>query len=195
MKTRVGAQSDHSLIQVQLHALKRRRGRRLWKLNPSLLQNECYVKLMDFLEAWTDPSELANPCSKWEWLKHEIKRKSIEFSRDNVPVEKQMLRDLSKELKVLTLRADKGEDVEDQITSVRREIAEVEELRANNLILRARTSWAHLGEKPSAFYLDLEKRASTLYYARLRSRARLIVMDSWWPWSFPRPLTRCRGIT
>lgn len=136
LKIRVGAQSDHSLISIIIHASERKRGPGRWKFNPMLLQNASFVQMMsDFLQTWIPPPELTNPCSKWDWLKHKIKRKSIEFSRDNPPAEKQMIRVLSRDLQSLTARADRGEDVLDQLLSVRRELAEVEELRANNLIL------------------------------------------------------------
>lgn len=131
----------------------------MWKLNPSLLENQKYIAMMtEFLSQWSAPPKFSNPCSTWEWLKHEIKRVTMQFSKENVPLEKQLLKNLTRDLQDLTERADAGEHLSEQISSVCRELAEVEEIRANKLIFRACTRWTHLGEKPTAYYLNLEKR-------------------------------------
>lgn len=156
-----GAHSDHSMVSLLLENSVRTRGPGLWKLNPSLLENSDYLEMMEsFLSDWVAPPELENPCNAWEWLKYEIKRISIQFSRDNIPAEKQMIKDLTKELQSLSDRFNAGEDLSNQIESVKRELREVEEIRANKLIMRARTRWVCLGEKPSSYYLNLEKKKS-----------------------------------
>lgn len=159
IQIKAGSQSDHSLIFVKIHELIQSRGPGMWKLNPTLLANQDYVTLMlDFLSHWNPPPELSSPCSTWEWLKHEIKCLTIRFAKDNVSLEKQMIKTLTKNLQVLTERADAGEDLTDQLASTRRELAEVEEIRANKLISRVCSRWTHLGEKPTGYYLNLEKR-------------------------------------
>lgn len=137
------------------------RGPGMWKFNSSLSANENMVSMMiDFLSQWNAPPEISNPCTTWEWLKYEIKKITIQFSKENVPLEKQMIRSLTKDLQTLTERADAGEDLSGQIASMRRELGEVEEICANKLILRSRTRWTHLGEKPTSYYHNLEKRKS-----------------------------------
>lgn len=156
---KVSTQSDHSIRSLQVHKTTQVRGPGLWKFNPALLENGKYIQMMtDFLTQWREPPELSTPCTVWEWLKYEIKTATIRFSKENVPLERQMIRDLSKSLQDLTRRADGGEDVSDQIASTRRELGEMEEIRASRLISRAHTKWTMLGEKPSAYYLNLEKR-------------------------------------
>lgn len=158
---KVSTQSDHSLFLLQVHKTTQVKGPGMWKFNPALLENETFIKVMtDFLAQWNAPPELSTPCSVWEWLKYKIKTATIKFFKENVLLEKQIFKDLSKSLQSLTRRADMGEDVSDQIASMRRELGEMEEIRTNKLISRARTRWTMLGEKRSAYYLNLEKRKS-----------------------------------
>lgn len=182
------AQSDHSMVTAQLCGTRQIRGPGFWKLSPTLLENDKYVRMMtEFLTQWTPPQELSNPCSVWEWLKYEIKTASIQFSKENIPMEKQMIRQLSKDLQALQARADAGEDVTEQMTSTRRELAEIEEIRANKLISRARARWTLWGEKPSAYYLNLEKRKS-----RNKNLSSILLRDGAVTSDPPKILEECR---
>lgn len=69
-----------------------------------------------------------------------------------------MLNDLYTQLNDLNTRYDQGEDVLDEVTSIRAEIRRIEEIKASNIIFRVRARWTELGERPSAYYLNLEKR-------------------------------------
>lgn len=53
---------------------------------------------------------------------------------------------------------ERGEDNTIEIDSLRRELREMEENRARKIIFRAKANWALYGERPSKYFLNLEKR-------------------------------------
>lgn len=88
----------------------------------------------------------------------------LQYTKNSVSQEKKHRKDLQDSLEQLTVQADEGDGldddiqaIQDQIQSVRRELKELEDARANKLIFNARVKWAHLGEKPTSYFLNLQK--------------------------------------
>lgn len=48
-------------------------------------------------------------------------------------------------------------DYEDQISRVKTEIAEIYQKIASGIIMRSRANWVEMGEKPTSYFLSLEK--------------------------------------
>lgn len=159
MKSQVSSQSDHRILTAVINKSDFPKGPGLWKFDISLLKNDDFIGSMsDFLTNWISPPELDNPCVIWDWLKFQIKEYVVKYARGVHSREKQTIKALQKELEELTDRLDKGRQVSDEANSVRRELKQIEEARANKLIFRSRCRWAQLGEKPSHYFLNLEKR-------------------------------------
>lgn len=159
MKTQVSSQSDHSLLSIRINKGETTRGPGIWKFDTTLLTNDDFLTSMsEFLTDWVPPPELDNPSVVWDWCKFQIKLFVTKYSKNIYSREKQTIRDLQKELNDLTSRSDRGSPVSEQIDSVRRKLKQMEDARANKLIFRSRCRWAQLGEKPSAYFLNLEKR-------------------------------------
>lgn len=53
---------------------------------------------------------------------------------------------------------EEGYDHTMQVDSIRRELRELKESKARRLIFRSRCNWALYGERPSKYFLNLEKR-------------------------------------
>lgn len=160
--------SDHALVTVSLGRAEINRGPGLWRLDTSLLKLSDYTSSMsNFLSEWSPPQELTNPNSIWEWLKFEIQTFTTKFTKQRHSEEKQRISDLNKELEQLYNNMDAGKGDESMaIDSVRRELREIEEARARKIIFRAKSNWALYGERPSKYFLNLEKRknkANTLH--------------------------------
>lgn len=152
-------QSDHSIISMCVKFSPTTRGPGLWKFDPLLLSRPDFVtKISQFLEDWEPPHELTDPCSIWEWQKFELKRIIIQYTRDSASQEKRHRLSLQEQLEELTRRADEGESLLEQVQSIRRELKEMEDARANKLIFHSKVKWSHLGEKPSSYFLNLQKR-------------------------------------
>lgn len=154
--------SDHAMISLSFSPSHAQRGPGFWKFNASLLKNQEFTDEMnEFLTGWEPPTELSNPNSIWEWLKFQIQNRTRAFTKNLHAREKQFTADLNKELEDLYKRADSNkEDLTTQVDSIRRELRELEKERARKIIFRSRCNWALYGERPNAYFLNLEKRKS-----------------------------------
>lgn len=154
--------SDHAIISICIRSSSITRGPGLWKFNTSLLSKPDFIRqVSQFLEQWEAPPELTDPCAVWEWQKFEVRKLIMQYTANSASQEKRFIASLQTELEALTRRLDEGEDLDDQIQSIRRELRELEEARANRLIFWSRTRWTHLGAKPTSYFLNLQKRKST----------------------------------
>lgn len=156
------AHSDHALVSMSVKPSKINKGPGIWRFDNMLLESEEFVSQMtSFLTDWAPPSELTNPTTIWEWLKFEIKGFINTYTRKLYSVEKQHAAALNKELEDLYVEADEGsEDLSMEIDSVRRELKEMEEARARRIIFKAKCNWALYAERPTKYFLNLEKRKS-----------------------------------
>lgn len=160
--------SDHAAVSLKVGAKQAPRGPGLWRLDNSLLLQEEYVHtIRELIREVSETAPLENPCSQWEWLKFKAKAASIKFAKDkrsqNIAHEKA----LNARYLELTKQQDEGptgslgpsEDPGslDELLSVERELREMELHKANAAIERARTKWALYGERPSKYFLNLEK--------------------------------------
>lgn len=152
--------SDHAMIAIHLGRSEESRGPGLWRFDASLLQKEDFTtKMTQFLSNWVPPPELTNPHSIWEWLKFEVKRFTIAYTKTSHSEQKQHVANLNNELKDLYKTMDEKEvDNSMEIESVRRELREIEENAARKIIFRSKTNWALNGERPSKYFLNLENR-------------------------------------
>lgn len=159
---KIVAHSDHSMISICVTKNpSARRGPGLWRFDSTLLSKPDFVNLVSqFLENWEPPPELTDPCSIWEWQKFDLKRLILQYTETANSQEKKLISALQADLDELTIRCDKGEDLDHQIQSTKRELKELEAVRANRLIFRSRAKWAQLGEKPTSYFLNLQKRKS-----------------------------------
>lgn len=115
--------------------------------------------MIDFLTNWKPPQELSNPNFIWEWLEFEVKNFVSTYTCRSHSLEKEHTEDLYKELTELYRSTEEtGLDVSTEIESIRRELKEIEESRAQKFIFRAGSNWILYGERPSKYFLFLEKR-------------------------------------
>lgn len=77
-----------------------------------------------------------NPTSLWEWVKYKIRQFCIKYSNNYSG----------------------SPDIIMEVASIKRELTEIKIQQANRIIFRSRATWAMAGEKPSAYFLGLEKR-------------------------------------
>lgn len=68
--------------------------------------------------------------------------------------QKQHVADLYRELDVLYARADNSdEDLSMEIESIKRELREIEEAKARNIIFKVKSNWALYGECSTVYFL------------------------------------------
>lgn len=154
------ALSDHSLLLLEIGPSTTERGPGHWKFNNDLLTLPEFKSQMLALITLCKEDELSNPNTKWEWLKYKIRLFAIEFHSAKKREKTKMVKDLQERLNFLdnSQYTQGNPEATEEIASIRREIKEIALIEANQTIFRAKARWTMEGEKPSAYFLGLEKR-------------------------------------
>lgn len=157
--------TDHSLIHVSLSIVNSiARGKGYWKFNVALLKDKVYIrKINSFLDTCTDKFNYMEDKGKvWDIMKCEIRGITLKYSINKRKREKQEQDELNKQLLTLQIRLDKGEEVNDLYNDVQNRIIEFEEEAARGIIIRSRARWIEHGERPTKYFMNLEKQNSKL---------------------------------
>lgn len=104
--------------------------------------------------------EMANPNLKWEWVKYKIREFCIAFTTQRARERKAWIAKMEKRLSFLADQHDLSDspEVVSEVASLKREIAEIHKHQANRAIFKSKANWTQLGERPTAYFLGLEKR-------------------------------------
>jgi exonuclease III len=154
-------QSDHSPVSITILFDSNKRGKGFWKLNCSLLQDPDYVTLIkNTITETMDINKASNSMLLWDTIKLQVRGQSIKYgsqkkrSRDNI------LKALQRRLDSLEIRYNKNpnEEVKINITLVNEDINNIVEEKTRGAIIRSKITWYEEGEKPTKYFLNLEKR-------------------------------------
>ena len=102
---------------------------------------------------------IRDPKVRWEFLKYEIKKLSIEFSKlqvQNTKKEKIFLENKPKKLEDNTNYIENLEYID-----CRNKLDKIYEQKINGMRIRSKSDWYKYGEKSSKFFLNLEKTRAT----------------------------------
>ena len=157
-----GLKSDHSLLHICLLLEDQpTRGKGLWKMNTNLLKNEDFINLMKatIREATSDAQNLADQEMAWDYVKCRIRTESISFSIKNARKTRERIISLNKRLKILE------EEVSvmpaplllEEVANIEKEIEDFYEQKAKGALIRSRCNFIENHERPSKFFLNLEK--------------------------------------
>lgn len=124
--------SDHCLITLSIGVSSHKRGPGLWLLDNTLLNEDAYIEeIAQLLESLSNETDVMEPSAKWEWIKYNIRKKTVEFETDRRRQRRKEEKELNKRLTSLTEQKDRGElQSLDELESVKRELAEIELARA-----------------------------------------------------------------
>ena len=130
-------------------------GNNFWKFNSSLINDELYVAQMtEYIKnkLLLFQNEDLNNQSKWEYLKYEIRKFTINFSKNKS-------KNKRKEKVLLENKINKLEQVLDgnNNNKIENEIYEIYDHISNGIKIRSKCNWYEYGEKSSKFFLNLEK--------------------------------------
>ena len=157
--------TDHTMVQINLvfEPYKRRPG--YWKLNTSLLQDSDYVeKINNLIEIQLEATNAeASHMDRLELLKLAVRGSSIQFSSRKKKSNKNKLLALEHKLQLLeNEQINQGNtlfvDTENHIAQIRQEILELNRIMTAGAMMRSRARYANLSEKPTKYYLNLERR-------------------------------------
>lgn len=154
--------SDHCVIALDMVINTRARGPGFWRFNNTLLSDPDFLKEMRDHLIDSQHEDLDNPNTQWEWLKYKARSFSIAFGIRKARMERALEMDLQRRLKKLGTDHDLSDspEVVSEVESIKRELSEILQNKANKAIFRAKVNWAQYGEKPTAYFLGLEKRNS-----------------------------------
>ena len=170
--------SDHSIVEILLSFSEVERGTGFWKFNHSLIKNDNYVKLVN---ATIDNCIIQYAISEEGVDVLSIPVKDLKFSiDDDLFFETLLLIIRGETIKFSSIQKKKNKtrefDLEKQITALEKNVIDQEtfnilndkkqeleihrKIIMNGAMIRSKANWVEWGEKPSSFFLNLEKRSA-----------------------------------
>lgn len=152
--------SDHSTISIDFRIPMANRGPGFWRMNNLLLTDKDFMTKMRQHILENLEEDLHDPNLKWEWIKYKIRSFAISYGITKARQERQHVTSLEKRLTTLAETHDltATPDIAHEAQSIKRELAEIQQHQANKAIFKTKANWTQMGEKPTAYFLGLEKR-------------------------------------
>ena len=152
--------SDHSPLFVNYQTLNDfHLGKHFWKFNTSLTKDEEYVKQtkehIQNVKHQFDPIFKKKPQAQWEFLKYEIRKFSIAFSKIKSKEKRENLARLEGKLKELEQNLTCDENLE-QHGIYKNELNDIYNDISNGIKIRSKCDWYEFGKKSNKFFLNLE---------------------------------------
>ena len=154
VKVAPGFRSDHSIIILQLDLLNTlKRGRGLWKFNKDLLTDLEYVsQIKKLIKNIRETINWTNKNTLWDYVKCEIRSKTIIYSSNKAKVQRQYESNLTKKLNSLEQNASTDSAIYCQYLEVKQEWENLNSKNCKAFILRSKAKWIEEGEKtPTTF--------------------------------------------
>ena len=157
-----GLKSDYSLLKITILLENQpKRGRGLWKLNTSLLQDDNYIKFIKstIQEGRLDIPNLNVKHVAWDYIKCRIRTESISFSIKRNKKQRDYINTLSGRLVHLEERLTTSPSLleVEEYESIKSEIEHYYEEKAKGTLICSRCKSINEYEKPSKYFLNLEK--------------------------------------
>lgn len=148
--------TDHSLPVITLLENRNPRGKGYWKLNSSLLRDGEYVEIINqLLELEFQNFEFDTLIDKWEYIKMQIRSKTIEYSVKKKREMDKTFEICEKKLKTMEEQIDNFS--QNEMNETIKQIQEINAIRTKGAIIRSKATWLAEGELPSKYFLSLEK--------------------------------------
>ena len=174
-----GIKSDHSVISLEVELTGNKRGPGLWRFNNSLLENkqitgQIRAQILSAIRRQGQYSNIHDSGVFLEVLLGNIRalciRQSIRLAREKRQLEKNLeekLKDFEVRLTTANSQSDRTDALVDEYTTVKNELEEFKVAAAKRAMLFSQAKWLEEGEKPTKYFLNLERR---------RARERIIYM-------------------
>ncbi len=159
--------SDHSAITMKFQTLPNvKKGPSFWKFNGSLLEDSEYTDQMRAnLSSWADVHSVIDKQLKWELIKYEIRKFTVEYSKKKKREMDQIERALERELCILERNLTIGTDVT-RYNDIKMELQRIDDIKIQGMIIRSKVQWHEEGERSTKYFLGLEKNRSVKKHAR-----------------------------
>ena len=163
--------SDHSLLTLSLVLQKdHARGKGLWKFNSSLLQDNDYQELVrdTIKEGLEDSKNLESKELTWDYLKCRIRTMTISFSMKKKKANTKHLAALEKKLSILEalLNTTPSIDNQNEYLEAKKEVESIHDDIARGHMIRSRCKFIEEYERPTKYFLNLEKASQNIRHIR-----------------------------
>ena len=173
---RPGYRTDHSLVTVSINFITQKRGAGIWKFNNSLLRDKTYVAEVkkciketlqqycdyhiDEFESIEDVPLNINDQLFFEMLKLQIRAISIPYAAAKKRERQKQEKDAEIEINLrhrLYTESPNDENLE-TLRTAQDSLQAIRQKQVEGQMIRAKARWNLEGEKPSRYFLNLEKR-------------------------------------
>ena len=155
--------SDHSAINLELKFLPDTpRGPGHWKFNTSLLEDPIYCNSLEqnALQWMNNYMDIEDKNIKWELLKYEVRKFSMQYSKEKKQNSRNREAEIEAQLKILEEDIDKSPNpvLERELVDLKVELEQIDNHKAQAMIIQSRAQWHEKGEKSTAYFFGLQKR-------------------------------------
>ena len=151
-----GLHSDHLAFFLYIQLRKNPRGPGYWKLNCSHLTQQDYVNLInETIKQVNTLCVTKTPKEKWEYLKFRVREESMEYARNKASEISLIIAQLSE--KVCEYEDNLEECDLNLLHQTKLDLEEFMDEKTKSCIFRSKANFAEHGEKPTAYFLNLEK--------------------------------------
>ena len=139
------------------------RGPGTWKFNNSLLNDENYVILINFIypQILEKYKEVEDKQLLWELMKMEIRCRTIKYSKNKRYELKKREITLQQSLQKLDHKLCNSENLQellDNFAAAKEELKNIYDQKGKEAVYRSKARWVEQGEKPTKYFFNLEKR-------------------------------------
>ena len=176
-----GYRTDHSGVTLELTLNENERGRGYWKFNNSLLKGHTYIQIVkDTISdvkqtyATNNNDNLDNQQSEYsinsqlflETLLFMIRGNTIKYSSFKKKQQQQQEIQLEQEIKIIEDEVNANfinmsDEILDNLETKKTMLYDIQKDKIEGMMLRSRSRYEDLGEKPTQYFFNLEKRNYT----------------------------------
>ena len=154
--------TDHSAITLSLKSFdKNKIGPSHWRFNSALLKDPVYVQQIRFnILIWkTEYHNADDPIGLWEYIKYNIRKYTIEYSKRKRSESPKEITELEKEISSLesSIKPSDPQPIHERLEALRSELNQYYDQQIEGIILRSKVQWHEEGEKNTKYFSNLEK--------------------------------------
>ena len=151
--------TDHTPVHLSLFKEnKRAKGNGFWKFDSSLIKDRIYVSEIKHLVSSFLSNDISsmNTQLKWEFLKYEIRKFTIDYTKRKAKERRKQQALLESELEKLENNLESSENLR-KYESLKSDLELIYDHIAEGVRLRSKCDWYEQGEKSTKLFLNLEK--------------------------------------
>ena len=163
-KTKInpGFRSDHSIVEIQIAFEPHVKGPGYWKFNVALLRDKDYLDKINKRLDIEMETEYQSYKDKWEIIQLAVRNTTLQFAAHRQKSKKNILQVLENKIKKIEQKMINQEgsiltESENHLLLLKKDRQELLAEKMTGAMLRAAGRWALEGEKPTKYYLNLEK--------------------------------------